>query len=82
MPDNFAAGSKSRPNFGSMTAFFSSFPFKRCVEKIDPCNPSPCGPGTTCETNYAGSAICKCIGDLIPKPDTITGCGPECEVKI
>jgi len=51
---------------------------QRCVEKPDPCNPSPCGPGTTCTPNGAGNPICKCIPGLIPKPDTITGCGPEC----
>ena len=25
-----------------------------------------------------GNAICTCEPGLIPKPDTITGCGPEC----
>ena len=69
---------------------------QRCIEKPDPCNPSPCGPGTTCEANPAGNPICRCLPGLIPKPDTITGreywkyflrnifswsgCGPECEV--
>ena len=28
--------------------------------------------------NNAGNAICTCEPGLIPKPDTITGCGPEC----
>ena len=45
----------------------------RCVEKPDPCNPSPCGPGTTCTPNRDGNPICTCIPGLIPKPDTITG---------
>ena len=52
----------------------------RCVEKPDPCNPSPCGPGTMCMTNQFGNAICRCLEGLVPKPDTITGCQPECEV--
>lgn len=53
----------------------------RCVEKPDPCNPSPCGPGTMCMANTFGNAICRCLEGLVPKPDTITGCQPECEVK-
>jgi len=53
---------------------------QQCIEKPDPCNPSPCGPGTTCTTNANGNPICKCKAGLIPKPDTITGCGPECTI--
>ena len=44
----------------------------------NPCQPSPCGPGTLCTVNNLGNAICNCQPGLIPKPDTITGCGPEC----
>jgi len=51
---------------------------QRCVEKPDPCDPSPCGPGAVCTVNIAGNPICRCEPGLIPKPDTITGCGPEC----
>jgi len=51
---------------------------QRCVDKPDPCDPSPCGPGARCTTNAGGNAICRCEPGLIPKPDTITGCGPEC----
>ena len=47
-------------------------------EGPDPCDPSPCGPGAVCTTNPIGNAICRCEPGLIPKPDTITGCGPEC----
>jgi len=50
----------------------------RCVQKPDPCQPNPCGPGASCSVNGAGNAICQCQAGLIPKPDTITGCGPEC----
>ena len=46
---------------------------QRCVEKPDPCNPSPCGPGTTCTPSHQGNPICRCLPGLIPKPDTITG---------
>ena len=53
---------------------------KRCVVKPDPCNPSPCGPGTKCMEDAGGNAICRCLRGLIPEPDTITGCGPECTV--
>jgi len=53
---------------------------QRCIEKPDPCNPSPCGPGARCMTNGGGNAICRCEPGLIPKPDTITGCGPECVI--
>merc|ERR1711922_79826 len=53
---------------------------ERCTERPDPCNPSPCGPGTTCRPNRNGDPVCECEAGLIPKPDTITGCGPECLV--
>ena len=48
--------------------------------KPDPCDPSPCGPGTMCMANKLGNPICRCLAGLVPKPDTITGCGPECTV--
>ena len=44
----------------------------------NPCNPSSCGPGTTCSPSPAGNPICRCKAGLIPNPDTITGCKPEC----
>ena len=47
---------------------------------LNPCQPSPCGPGTSCTPNSAGNPICRCLPGLIPQPDTITGCGPECVV--
>ena len=31
--------------------------------------------------NKFGNPICRCLGKLVPKPDTITGCGPECTVR-
>ena len=34
---------------------------QRCIEKPDPCNPSPCGPGAVCTTNGYGNAICRYI---------------------
>ena len=40
---------------------------------VDPCNPSPCGPGAICTVNFNGNPICRCEPGLIPKPDTITG---------
>ena len=43
--------------------------------KPDPCEPSPCGPGTTCTPNRDGNPICRCLPGLVPKPDTITGEG-------
>lgn len=51
---------------------------QKCVEKPDPCVPSPCGPGASCTVNFNGNSICRCNPGLVPKPDTITGCGPEC----
>merc|ERR1712098_283131 len=51
---------------------------QRCVEEPDPCQPNPCGPGALCSVTGNGNAICRCAPGLIPKPDTITGCGPEC----
>jgi len=32
---------------------------QRCVEKPDPCNPSPCGPGAVCMVNSVGNPICR-----------------------
>ena len=32
---------------------------QRCVEKTNPCDPSPCGPGTVCMVNFRGDAICR-----------------------
>ena len=58
---------------------FTGDPYVRCNEP-DPCEPSPCGPGAVCTTNIIGNAICRCEPGLIPKPDTITGCGPECVI--
>ena len=52
--------------------FFFSF----SVLKPDACDPSPCGPGTMCVSDM-GNPICRCLAGLIPKPDAITGCGPE-----
>ncbi len=50
----------------------------KCVPRIsDPCNPSPCGPGTICEEIDSTSSVCNCKPGWVPKPDTITGCGPE-----
>ena len=54
---------------------FSSF----SVLKPDACDPSPCGPGTMCMSDM-GNPICRCLAGLIPKPDAITGCGPEGKV--
>jgi hypothetical protein len=67
-----------------MTNCFFIFPiyiFFRCILRPDPCDPSPCGPGTMCMVNRARNPICRCLDRLIPKPDTITGCGPECTVS-
>ena len=51
----------------------------RCADKPDPCDPSPCGPNTECTVTGNGNPICRCLPTYIPKPDTITGCGRECE---
>ena len=56
---------------------FSSF----SVLKPDACDPSPCGPGTMCMSDM-GNPICRCLAGLIPKPDAITGCGPEGKVQL
>merc|ERR1711915_837597 len=51
----------------------------KCIEKPDPCDPSPCGPNTECMVTRSGNPICRCLPNYVPKPDTITGCGRECE---
>jgi len=45
---------------------------------VDACVPSPCGPNTECSINSVGAAVCRCLPGMFPKPDTITGCGPQC----
>ena len=37
-----------------------------------------CKTGLIAITLLSGNPICRCEPGLIPKPDTITGCGPEC----
>ena len=64
-----------------MFSYFFTITSSRCVLKPDPCDPSPCGPGTMCMANKLGNPICRCLKGLVPKPDTITGCGPECTVS-
>lgn len=32
---------------------------QKCIEKPDPCNPSPCGPGAVCMVNNVGNPICR-----------------------
>nr|CAH0107401.1 unnamed protein product [Daphnia galeata] len=45
----------------------------------DPCSPYPCGPNTDCMVSPLGVAVCRCKSGFFPKPDTITGCGPQCD---
>ena len=32
---------------------------QKCIEKPDPCNPSPCGPGANCMVNSLGNPVCR-----------------------
>lgn len=45
---------------------------------VDPCTPTPCGPNTQCSINNRGVGVCRCLPGYFPKPDTVTGCGPQC----
>ena len=36
-----------------------NYGIQRCVEKPNPCHPSPCGPGTFCMVNHRNDAICR-----------------------
>ena len=56
--------------------------YQKCVEEPDPCDPSPCGKGTTCEVNQFRNPICRCLPGLIPMKDTIEGCDVECRVSV
>lgn len=47
-------------------------------KESDPCTPYPCGPNTDCMVSPLGVAVCRCKAGFFPKPDTITGCGPQC----
>ena len=31
--------------------------WQRCIPKPDPCNPSPCGPGTICMVDFKDNAL-------------------------
>lgn len=63
-------------------AGFTGEPFSQCnplresiVERLDPCNPSPCGANAKCETRGdAGS--CQCLPEYFGNP--YEGCRPEC----
>lgn len=48
------------------------------VERVDPCNPTPCGPNTRCEVNSKNIALCKCMDNFVPDGHTINGCKPQC----
>ena len=37
---------------------------QKCVEKPDPCDPSPCGPGATCSVDAGGNAICRYLSNI------------------
>lgn len=43
-------------------------------QKLDLCNPSPCGPNTKCD-----NGVCTCISEY--HGDPYTGCRPECIVS-
>ena len=32
---------------------------QKCIEKPDPCDPSPCGPGANCMINSIGNPVCR-----------------------
>ena len=44
-------------------------------ERIDPCNPSPCGTNAVCQ-NRGRAAACRCIPDYFGDP--YVACRPEC----
>ncbi len=51
------------------------------MEKPDPCDPSPCGPGAICTVHpVTGNPVCKCEPNKIPLGTTIQGCDYECRV--
>ena len=34
---------------------------QKCIERPDPCFPSPCGPGATCSVGPNGNPICRFV---------------------
>ena len=42
-------------NYGSIC----EVQWNKCIPKPDPCNPSPCGPGSNCMEDYNGNAVCR-----------------------
>ena len=49
---------------------------QRCVEKPDPCDPNPCGPGAVCMTNGIGNAICR----YVESPEDLYSHGPATDL--
>lgn len=46
-------------------------------ERVEPCNPSPCGPNSRCQ-DFSGQAVCSCAPGYIGNPPA---CRPECLVN-
>lgn len=68
------------PMFCVWVKIWHSVPFLLIAsEGNDPCSPYPCGPNTDCMVSPLGVAVCRCKSGYFPKPDTITGCGHQCD---
>ena len=48
------------------------------TERLDPCNPSPCGSNAVCN-NRGGAGACQCIPDYFGDP--YLACRPECTIN-
>ena len=54
---------------------YHSYTAAPVTERIDPCNPSPCGTNAVCQ-NRGRAAACQCIPDYFGDP--YVACRPEC----
>lgn len=59
--------------------FTSCYLIPQAVEKLDPCNPTPCGANAQCKVSRNGAAACICEPGYFGNP--YESCRPECVVN-
>lgn len=59
--------------------FTSCYLIPQAIEKLDPCNPTPCGANAQCKVSRNGAAACICEPGYFGNP--YESCRPECVVN-
>ncbi|KAL1140438.1 hypothetical protein AAG570_000370 [Ranatra chinensis] len=64
---------------------YTGDPFTLCrplppapLQPVNPCDPSPCGPNSQCQTRGGGQPVCSCLVGYVGLPPS---CRPECLVS-